>query len=361
MMTMVGQTKRGRVSRVGDCCRTSRSIRKPIKIRQANVGHGKDAQSFMLARAQVDGVSVVLVSEPYVSKHGGTMGPGTWFLGPDKKQAVVVLNEELDIMEEKGGDGYALVRWKTTGIWFMSCYFSPNTTIEEYESWTLELAEVWNRIGRRALVGGDFNAKAQLWGEKKTDAKRQALMETMEVSGMMLLNEGSEFTFRRETTGSIIDLTLVGTGIADKMSHWRIREEDLETLADHMWIDCQMEDCLVNIPHRKKQYAVKKMDKTRFVEVFQEQTSSSNRMVTSEDRAVQLQEALIGACDKCIPTRSRRGRRENYWWNADISRCRKECNKLRRRLKKNGDEQIKDKYKASRNKKGAAPARNIWK
>ena len=48
---------------------------------------------------------------------------------------------------------------------------------------------------------------------------------------LIVLNQGKDFTFRRRTEGSIIDLTIAATRLASRISYKSVLEET--TLSDH--------------------------------------------------------------------------------------------------------------------------------
>lgn len=71
----------------------------------------------------------------------------------------------------------------------VSCYFSPNAPIREYEEWLTILEEAIRGLSHETLiVAGDFNAKNSAWGAEATDKKGQLLADMFAVSGLEVVN-----------------------------------------------------------------------------------------------------------------------------------------------------------------------------
>ena len=88
-----------------------------------------------------------------------------------------------------------------------SCYFSPNDSFEVFEIQILLLEESLSEAVGRTLIGGDINRKSPEWGETRLDKRG------------ILVNQGKEFTFRREAWGggSIIDFAIAAPDLALKI------------------------------------------------------------------------------------------------------------------------------------------------
>lgn len=57
-------------------------------------------------------------------------------------------------------------------------------------------------------MGGDFNARSELWGDRITDKRAESVIDWAEESGLVLINEqGGLATFETVNGKSWIDLT----------------------------------------------------------------------------------------------------------------------------------------------------------
>ena len=59
------------------------------------------------------------------------------------------------------------------------------------------------------------------------------------MNDLIVLNQGKEFTFRRGSGGSIIDLTIAAPRLASRIGGWSVLEET--TLSDHQCIEFNIE------------------------------------------------------------------------------------------------------------------------
>ena len=80
-------------------------------------------------------------------------------------------------------------------------------------------------------IAGDFNTWAVEWGSEETKKRRQALLEAFSLLGLTLLNYGKKPTFARGEASSMIDLTLVSSGLVKGNNCWEVSE--LYTQSDH--------------------------------------------------------------------------------------------------------------------------------
>lgn len=91
----------------------------------------------------------------------------------------------------------------------VSVYFSPALTGEAFEE---DVTKIFDslRNERRVLVGGDWNAHHQIWGNKTNDRKGTIMSDLIATSDVVLMNDGSSTFIPIELNKqpSAIDLTL---------------------------------------------------------------------------------------------------------------------------------------------------------
>lgn len=93
----------------------------------------------------------------------------------------------------------------------MSCYFSPNRPLQEFSDYLQDLENALTTIagpGDQILIGGDYNAKATLWGAPRNDARGNMLIDFVNVNDLVVANQGHTLTFNDTRGGSsFIDVT----------------------------------------------------------------------------------------------------------------------------------------------------------
>lgn len=291
-----------------------------MKFIQLNVNHCAVAQDILSQTIYESKIDVAIISEQYKNldkmewERDSTSRSAIWACG----------NKAIEEGMKKPEEGYARV--KIEGIYIYSCYMSPNIALSDFERLIDNLvldASQHNPI----IIGGDFNAWAQDWGSRRTNERGRILLDAFSRLDVILANRGETNTFRRGSTGSIVDLTFVSNNLARNMT-WRVSEH--YTHSDHQAIlfTIQRKERLPRGRTTFQGWASDKLDTGAFAEIF-----CSQRIVEGEvaDMVEQISSALGAACDSSMPVkRSNNRRKENYWWNEHIAVLRKECLKSRR-------------------------------
>lgn len=297
-----------------------------MKFIQLNLNHCVAAQDLLYQTILEQEIDVALICEQYKN-----LDNSVWERDSTDKAAVWACgNKAIEKGMRHPQKGFARV--KIGGIFVYSCYVSPNITIDEFQ-------EVIDNLVNDAIyhtptvIGGDFNAWAVDWGSQRTNERGRILLDAFAILDMILANRGEAHTFRRAGYGSVVDLTFVSTKIANDMT-WELSEH--YTHSDHQaivfTIETEVAGRLPPIKPEFRGWASEKIDRESFAEVF----SGCN----IEDRGASLMAeqttlALKVACDASMP-RKRTGqkRKENYWWNENIAKLRKECLKCRRKYQR---------------------------
>lgn len=90
---------------------------------------------------------------------------------------------------------------------FISCYFLPNRSDEEFKDDLERMGNSCLITRTKAIIGGDFNAKAPDWGSPRTDNRGHKVTEWAARYDLTITNKGIVPTFVRDSYESIIDLT----------------------------------------------------------------------------------------------------------------------------------------------------------
>ena len=293
-----------------------------ISCLQLNVNNCRAAQQLLLHNAALWETDVLLISE--CSQDGL---PGRAFRDPTGRAALVVRDSGAAHGPAILADG--IVGCSVSGVLLISVYVSPNSGREAFERFLSDLHIIITRGGPRVVVGGDFNAKAKVWGSIRDDARGSRLLDTMASCDMHLANRGGEPTFLRGHQRSWLDITWMTTTLITRVTDWRVLPD--EFLSDHRAIRFSIqsdETPRINIP--KLRWAWRS--------ISDEQKQELSRLMGAVDTdnprafASHLRAALQTACSAFLRRRGTGGRRPIYWWCEEIAEARRGCVARRRAL-----------------------------
>lgn len=294
-----------------------------MKAIQINLNHCEAAQDLLLQMTKEQKADLVLISEPYRQRHDGR-----WCYSRCRKAAIWSCNN-LSLQEvNDANNGY--VRAKVGEFYFYSCYAPPSWNSMEYEG-MLDLLVADAETRAPIVIGGDFNAWAEEWGSRRTNARGRMLLEALARLNVSIANQGSKETYRKNGTGSIIDVTFVSTALASKTAWWV--SEDF-TYSDHQAVVFQIKNRRLEKPLKGNgpKWNERGMDGETFDFVLndlQPVTGSAN------EGALQLTSAVTLACDAAMARRKTgRQRASCHWWNEEIAVLRRECLKARRKVQR---------------------------
>ncbi|XP_072764638.1 uncharacterized protein [Anoplolepis gracilipes] len=209
------------------------TLMRACKFLQANINHARRAHDLLLQTITERGIGLAIVSEPYrpPSKHPNWRvdGSGTVAVirGPD--------SHNLPCSLLKSGRRYVAVNWRFIAV--VACYAPPSWGLSQFELYLGELEHcIRSILPQEVVVAGDFNARAQAWGDRLTTPKGEALLDWMGALGLCLLNIDNEPTCDRLLRGgSIVNLTMITPSAARLNWSWGMVNQ--ETLSDHRYIE----------------------------------------------------------------------------------------------------------------------------
>ncbi|XP_062713743.1 uncharacterized protein LOC134290593 [Aedes albopictus] len=167
---------------------------------------------------------VAIISDPYRIPSGN----GNWVADEAGTAAIwTVGRSPLQEVVYRAIEGFVIA--KVNGVYICSCYSPPRWTIERFNQ---VLDRILEKLGDRrpVIIAGDFNAWAVEWGSRLTNPRGWSLLETVSRLNLVLANEGSTSTYRREGRESIIDVTFCSPTVVRSMN-WRVCED--YTHSDH--------------------------------------------------------------------------------------------------------------------------------
>lgn len=294
-----------------------------MKIVQLNLNHCETAQDLLNQYVRETEVDVAIICEQYRE-----LDESSWETDDTGRAAIwacgnVALQEKMMTREE------GFVRAKVAGIHVYSCYASPNAPIEQFERQLDRLLQ--DATGRKpVIIAGDFNAWAVEWGSQRTNQRGRVLLEAFAHLDLVLVNQGSAYTFRRGDTGSIVDLTFASSCLIGSIDTWTVSEH--YTNSDHQAIimEIRKSDQGPDASTRTNRvgWKTKDYDKEMFLLALEELQPSG----TANSKAEQVMENITRACDAAMPRRVTNHRRPPvYWWDKEVESARSECHRTRRR------------------------------
>ena len=331
-----------------------------IRVLQANLGGGRNAQNLVLQTAREERIDVVVLSELYRPPENN----GRWAFDPLKSVAIVATGQ-YPIQRVWTSDVSGLVAAEVGGITFISCYAPPRLNVNEYECY-LEAVELEACSHAKVIIAGDFNAWHEEWGSTRSNERGNLLLNTIEQLGLQVLNRGVTPTFRSydEIRSSVIDVTFASSSITHDDT-WSV--SPLYTASDHRYVSYsvmltasassgqrtqpqqtglppnhQPSQQSNDIPpsRNRLQHAGRRWKTTQFsAEAFIETLRSlrfEQRAVTHETMVA----IMLKACDQTMQRASKLHRdphADMYWWTPELAQLRKDCEAARDRVQRTMD------------------------
>lgn len=302
-----------------------------IRILQANLHRCRLADD-LLAQLRLEmGVNLLMLSEQFDDKRG----PG-WYADILGTAALWVPSVGRFPIEANGaGRGFV---WATVcGVTYVSCYFSPNDPIAEFQGKLDGLEDTIREMEGPFVVAGDFNARALEWGMETTNTRGRRTLEMADRLGLSVANIGNVTTYRRPGFGeSIPDITMVSEAISPRISGWRVIEDF--TGSDHQYITFSVERHRhVNTRDKVRRvgWNVAKLHEEVLTTVITRGAADVLETVGPSCTVVEATMGLIRrGCNASMPKRKnlRGNRKAVYWWTDEIAALRRRCIQCRRRI-----------------------------
>lgn len=233
---------------------------------------------------------------------------------------------DVRVLDSFKGRGFVCVELEKEAI--VSCYFSPNGVIEDYEELLYSMESLFRRIKKSIIVGGDLNAKTAVIGSVGSNERGRILEEWLTSNNLVAINEGKEPTFVGAVGQSIIDFTAASEELGDKLVGWRVGNE--ENMSDHRTITFEIRNAGgeksrdFNKYRWRTSHGLLKKYQKECLNLFSEY---------DEVTPVGMWERIRSKCDYVFgKSGAARNRQPVYWWNAKIAELRSSCNRLRREL-----------------------------
>ena len=144
-----------------------------------------------------------------------------WFADKDGLAAIVATGKfSIQGIVSNFCEGFVIA--KINGVFICSCYTPPRWSLDQFNDMLDRLTA--DLTDRRPVVNtGDFNAWAVEWGSRTTNARGTNLLEPVTRLDVVLANEGTTSTFRKNGRESIVDVTFCSSSLAG-VFNWRVNE-----------------------------------------------------------------------------------------------------------------------------------------
>ncbi|KAJ8939473.1 hypothetical protein NQ318_022527 [Aromia moschata] len=297
------------------------------KILQINVDRVRAAHDMLDQNVKDKDIDIVIVAEPNkkITKNK------CWLTDNNTDAAIGIIKGDWCVNETGKDRGFVWVNYISTRIY--SCYVSPNSGNEEYESFLHRLGRSVRQHRGRCIVAGDFNAKSIIWGAHANDQRGEMLVEWIGENNLMAMNDGLTPTFQRGVSSSYIDVTLVTSNLNNSIWDWRVSEEENMTHHNNIYYELQENrgpDPVREIDTESKGWKIR----IERMEDFKNKIEEKMREYEWETKTPELiTSTIVTICDKLFEKRGGNSRKRNvYWWNMEIGMMRTECTRKKRTL-----------------------------
>ncbi|KAL4153093.1 hypothetical protein QTP88_000926 [Uroleucon formosanum] len=210
------------------------------------------------------------------------------------------------------------------GIRYYSCYWSPNSTLADFDDFLLRLERSIRSAQGNIPLAGDFNTKHTDWGCSSNDQRGELLSDMVHTTGLATCNRGNSPTFRAK---SILDVKFCSPDLVPKMYDWCVL--DIESLSDHNYIQFHLTEdpthTLQDTTRTKLRVDLSKLSAA--LNTDQLSIVYYNHQ-SADECAVHLVKKIQEIC--MTETSAGSQRKSVYWWSPEIANLRKTANYARR-------------------------------
>ncbi|ERL83462.1 hypothetical protein D910_00454 [Dendroctonus ponderosae] len=189
---------------------------------QINLNRCRIAHDLLERITKDDKINVVIGQEPY--------GKSLIDYHDDNRDSFINVDNKYKVLKSGCGEGFVHVELSNCVV--ISCYFSPNGNVADFERLLQNMKKVIRHGGKQVVMGGDLNAKTNLIGSKTTNQRGAILQDWILTNGLVILNEGDTPTFQNANGTSIIDFTVASEQLSRRVGTWRV-EPEIENFSDH--------------------------------------------------------------------------------------------------------------------------------
>lgn len=320
-----------------------------VKVAQINAGKRPAAAIEINNRVMKENLELIFIQEPSGGKnHLTNFQGGKIFSGSNikkrKRAAIWVKNEliqdsncivlpqftsrdivsvQCDIRMKKG---------ERKKIIFCSIY-APRKDDDEKDisnpinNLTERLLIYCFKLNINLILGGDFNAHNDLWGDCNIDSRGESLIEALNPYNLHLLNKGSTPTFLEGDRRSVIDLTFVNKSFSRYVTGWQVDKNP--SFSDHRFIIFEIiTDKVAPMTTRSK----RRTNWSKLTNIVHNETLNLKidiiKPVDLENGADKITKILKNAYEKCSTLKVVKVKNNSDWFNKSLDLQRKRVRKL---------------------------------
>ncbi len=213
---------------------------------------------------------------------------------------------------------------------------------------------------KNSFVCEDFNSHHQWWNFRITSSNRATvLIDWLNKFNCELINISDEYTFNRDNSSSVIDLTFATIDLASKITNWSIND-NAEIDSDHEVIEfsISIEDIETVNNSMTRKFNTQKTNWNRFAQYFKNNHSSIKDWMTRllinstsnslNERAKLLKNVIIETSNQFI-SKKRSCENSKIWWTNELTQLKKNFAKAKRMYKASKRKENSSIFKRNRN------------
>jgi ribonuclease HI len=294
-----------------------------IKFIQKNLKGGSTATNLFLQTIRELDIGVALVQEPYNGINDPWQCSGYRTYRGSGVEALILVRNDLECRVVHRQEGFIGIKMMVDNrdIFIFNVYLNPSGDIAR----SLDQLTVCLAGKDSVIIGGDFNARGQAWGDRLTSRRGRIMEKFLGGNGFTLLNNNVTPTFLGPMGVSFIDLTFF-RGLEVDMFEWELL--DILDGSDHKSIVFSLKSS--ERPTGRKLF--KTMTKASLERIKQWASSWNIKEYTTEEGISCYIDSMTDAIHGLMEWRDKLfiNHKSVAWWSPELRALRNKVRSLRR-------------------------------
>jgi hypothetical protein len=209
------------------------------------------------------------------------------------------------------------------------------------DEYTIERKLKAIELTKNSLICDDFNAHHQWWNSRITSLIRvNALIEWFSKFNCELINISNEYTFTRENSNSVIDLTFATVDFASKVTNWSINDDaEIESYHEIIEFSINIQNIETMNNSMTKKFNTQNANWNKFSQYFKNNHSSIKNWIIQlminfnfdnlNEEVKLLKNVIIKVSNQSISKR-RFCENSKVWWTNELTQLRKNLTRTKR-------------------------------